>query len=82
VNSPKTIVDDPQFKDRFPLYGHEAHGADMLPFPVKFVGQALPDPSRAPTVGQHNDEVLTDVLGYDAAKIAALRGEGALGKDR
>ncbi len=82
VNSPKTIVDDPQFKDRFPIYPHEEHGADMLPFPVKFVGQELPSPSKAPTVGEHNDEVLAELLGYDADKIAALRGAGALGKDR
>jgi len=82
VNSPKTIADDPQFKDRFEIYPHEEHGADMLSFPVKFVGQALPVPSRDPTVGEHNDTVLADVLGYDAEKIAALRGEGALGKDR
>jgi len=82
VNSPKTIVDDPQFQDRFPIYSHEEHGADMLPFPVKFVGQELPAPSKAPTAGEHNDAVLGDVLGYDADKIAELRSEGALGKDR
>ncbi len=82
VNSPKTIVDDPQFKDRFEIYPHEEHGADMLSFPVKFVGQELPVPSKAPTVGEHNDEVLAEVLGYDAEKIAQLRSDGALGKDR
>ena len=27
VNTPKSIVDDPQFRDRFPLYPHEKHGA-------------------------------------------------------
>ena len=29
--------------------------------------------------GQHNDQILTDVLGYDAARIAELRDAGALG---
>jgi crotonobetainyl-CoA:carnitine CoA-transferase CaiB-like acyl-CoA transferase len=82
VNSPKTIADDPQFKDRFEIYPHEEHGADMLSFPVKFVGQELPVPSKAPTPGQHNDEVLAEVLGYDAGEIAQLRSDGALGKDR
>jgi crotonobetainyl-CoA:carnitine CoA-transferase CaiB-like acyl-CoA transferase len=80
VNTPKTIKDDPQFKDRFPLYGHERHGADMLPFPVKFPGETLPDPGKAPSVGQHTEEVLRSVLGYDPARVAALRESGAFGK--
>ena len=58
---------------------YETHGADMLPYPVKFIGEELPDPTPAPTVGQHNDEVLADVLGYDAEKIATVHESGALG---
>jgi crotonobetainyl-CoA:carnitine CoA-transferase CaiB-like acyl-CoA transferase len=82
VNSPKTVTRDPQFQDRFPLFPHEKHGADMLPFPVKFRDEALPEPRWAPTVGQHSEEVLREVLGYDDARIAALRESGALGKPR
>jgi len=82
VNSPKTIVNDPQFKDRFKLYPHEKHGADMLPFPVKYVGEELPAPSKAPTVGEHNREVLSGLLGYDADRIARLEEAGALGRKR
>jgi crotonobetainyl-CoA:carnitine CoA-transferase CaiB-like acyl-CoA transferase len=80
VNTPQTLPQDPQFQDRLPLYSHEEHGADMLPFPVKFLEEELPAPARAPTVGQHNDEVLSEVLGYDPDKIAALKDKGALGK--
>jgi crotonobetainyl-CoA:carnitine CoA-transferase CaiB-like acyl-CoA transferase len=80
VNTPKTIKDDPQFRDRFPLYDHERHGADMLPFPVRFPGETLPDPAKAPSVGQHTEEVLRSVLGYDPARVAALREAGAFGK--
>ena len=79
VNTPKTIAHDPQFQDRFPWYPAARHGADMLPFPVKFQDEALPEPSRAPEVGQHTAEVLAEVLGYDRARIAALREGGALG---
>ena len=32
---------------------------------------------RSPTLGEHTDEVLAEVLGYDDAKIKALRGSGA-----
>ena len=79
VNTPKTIVDDPQFRDRFPLYPASRHGADMLPFPVKFVGEELPEPTMAPTVGEHTHEVLTKVLGYDEEKIAKLKEAKAFG---
>jgi crotonobetainyl-CoA:carnitine CoA-transferase CaiB-like acyl-CoA transferase len=79
VNTPKTLADDPQFKDRMDFMPYETHGADMLPYPVKFIGEELPDPTPAPTVGQHNDEVLADVLGYDAEKIATVHESGALG---
>jgi len=32
---------------------------------------------RSPTLGEHTDEILNEVLGYDAAKIASLRNAGA-----
>ena len=32
---------------------------------------------RSPTLGEHTDEVLTQVLGYDAAKVDSLRKAGA-----
>jgi crotonobetainyl-CoA:carnitine CoA-transferase CaiB-like acyl-CoA transferase len=79
VNTPKTLTDDPQFEARFPLYSHATHGADMLPFPVKFRGESLPEPSLAPTVGEHGERVLRDVLGYDDARIQALRDAGVVG---
>jgi crotonobetainyl-CoA:carnitine CoA-transferase CaiB-like acyl-CoA transferase len=44
------------------------------------VGESLPTLCKAPiAVGQDTDAVLRDVLGYDAARIAALRTTGALG---
>ena len=33
---------------------------------------------RSPTLGEHNDEVLAEVLGYDSARIEALRSAGAM----
>jgi len=79
VNTPRTIARDPQFIDRFPLYPASRHGADMLPFPVKFIGERLPEPTMAPTVGEQNRKVLREVLGYDEARIAELEAAGALG---
>jgi len=79
VNTPKSVTGDPQFQDRFPLYHHDKHGADMLPFPLKVVGETLPEPAMAPTVGEHTERVLRDVLGYDADRSRALREAGAIG---
>jgi succinate--hydroxymethylglutarate CoA-transferase len=31
-----------------------------------------------PTLGQHTDEILADVLGMDSANIEELRGEGVI----
>jgi crotonobetainyl-CoA:carnitine CoA-transferase CaiB-like acyl-CoA transferase len=80
VNTPKNIVDDPQFQARFTVLPHEKHGADMLAFPVKISGGDLPEPTLAPTPGEHTDAVLRDVLNYDEDKVAAVRAAGAMGK--
>lgn len=79
VNTPQTIAEDPQFKDRFPWLPAEVLGAEQLPSPIKFVGEENPVPTKAPTVGQHTDEILARVLGYDDSEIASLRDSGALG---
>jgi crotonobetainyl-CoA:carnitine CoA-transferase CaiB-like acyl-CoA transferase len=73
INTPKTIVDDPQFQHRFQWIPTSQLDADMLGYPVKFDGADLAPPSRAPKVGEHTDEVLARFAGYDAEKIDALR---------
>ena len=80
VNTPRTVADDPQFQARLGFLPRETLGAEQLPSPIKVVeGPELPQPTKAPTLGQHTDEVLAEVLGYDDARRAALRAEGALG---
>ena len=79
VNTPKSVADDPQFKDRFPWIPASRLGADEMPLPLKLTGEELPVPTRAPKVGEHTDDVLQSVLGYDSARIDALRAGGAFG---
>ncbi|WP_051941243.1 CaiB/BaiF CoA transferase family protein [Phaeacidiphilus oryzae] len=79
VNTPRTLLDDPQLKARMPLLPKEELGADQLPTPLRFVGEELPHPARAPEVGQHTEAVLRELLGYDDARLAELRSAGALG---
>lgn len=81
VNTPRTIAADPQFRHRLPWIGADRLGADELPFPLKVEGSDAPEPTRAPTPGEHTEEVLRRTLGYDDARVAALRASGALGPD-
>jgi crotonobetainyl-CoA:carnitine CoA-transferase CaiB-like acyl-CoA transferase len=79
VNTPKTLPDDPQFQARFDWLPASELGADQLGFPVKFAGEELPHPDRAPTPGQHTDDVLRAVCHYDDETVRALRDAGAFG---
>ena len=47
--------------------------------PILYSGTPMVDPKPAPAVGQHTDEVLSGVLGYDAQRIAELRRSGVIG---
>jgi crotonobetainyl-CoA:carnitine CoA-transferase CaiB-like acyl-CoA transferase len=79
VNTPKSLPADPQFAARFEWLPAAELGADQLGFPVKFIGEGLPHPDRAPTPGQHTDDVLRAVCDYDDETMQALRDGGAFG---
>jgi crotonobetainyl-CoA:carnitine CoA-transferase CaiB-like acyl-CoA transferase len=80
VNTPATLAEDPQFIDRMPWQPAERLVADQLPFPVREAGAAPPAASApAPSAGQHREEILREVLGYDADRIARLAAGGAFG---
>jgi crotonobetainyl-CoA:carnitine CoA-transferase CaiB-like acyl-CoA transferase len=79
VNTPRTLPDDPQFAARLGWIPSSRLGADQLPFPVRFVGEALPEPAKAPSVGEHTYEVLRAACDYDDERIAELRQSGAVG---
>jgi crotonobetainyl-CoA:carnitine CoA-transferase CaiB-like acyl-CoA transferase len=51
---------------------------DLLASPFHIAGAAMPTPIAPPTLGQHTDEVLTQVLGLKAEQVAKLRQEGVV----
>ena len=80
VNDSKSITRDPQFLDRLPLRGYRDAGTDLMPSPIKPLGESLPVPTPAARdAGRDTEAVLRDVLGYDDGRIAALRAAKALG---
>jgi crotonobetainyl-CoA:carnitine CoA-transferase CaiB-like acyl-CoA transferase len=80
VNTVKTIPRDPQFQARLAMRPYREAGTDLMPSPIKLIGEELPVPSiAAREPGRDTDAVLREVLGYEAEKIAALRRSGALG---
>jgi crotonobetainyl-CoA:carnitine CoA-transferase CaiB-like acyl-CoA transferase len=79
VNTPKTLADDPQFQARLPWIPRARVGNDQVPSPIKVLDEDHDPPTKAPDAGQHTDEILSSVLGYDDDRIAELRAGGAIG---
>jgi crotonobetainyl-CoA:carnitine CoA-transferase CaiB-like acyl-CoA transferase len=81
VNDASDIVADPHFRERtlVDLAGVEALGKVLMPGPVLHV-EGYPGPSYVgvPSIGQHTDEVLAELLGYDEPKLAELAAAGAI----
>jgi len=68
VNDAKDIVEDPHFEERtlVELTGAEALGRVLMPGPILHLGSfAGPTYDGVPSIGQHTDEVLAELLGRD-----------------
>lgn len=81
VQSFADVFDDPQLAARghFDVHAHAVRGA----FHYERNGFRLSDapsgyPGPAPTLGQHTDEVLAEILGCSDAEIAALKESGGV----
>ena len=79
VNTPQTVIGDPQFIDRFTWTTMQQTGCEQLMFPLNIDGEEAPIPTKAPGIGEHTDAVLQRVLGYESQRLAALHESGALG---
>jgi crotonobetainyl-CoA:carnitine CoA-transferase CaiB-like acyl-CoA transferase len=78
VNTKASMFSDDQFLDRLPWLPASTYGADMVPNPVHLVGESVTPAGRAPDAGQHTDEILSSVLGYEEQRINQLKQQGAI----
>lgn len=84
INTLDQVFEDPHVKARemvvnipHPLAGPD--GAALIASPLKLSETPVEYRYHPPLLGQHTDEVLQQVLGYDEARIAELREAGAIG---
>jgi crotonobetainyl-CoA:carnitine CoA-transferase CaiB-like acyl-CoA transferase len=75
------VLADPQVKQREMVVTVEHPTLGVLPTlgtPIKVDGAMGLDVAPSPALGQHTDEILTSLLGYPPARIAALRDSGGI----
>jgi crotonobetainyl-CoA:carnitine CoA-transferase CaiB-like acyl-CoA transferase len=77
VKNLKEAIEDPHVAARGMVLT-DAAGRRHLGVPIKYAAEPAAPRFELARLGEHTDEVLAE-LGYDAARIAALRGSGALG---
>lgn len=78
VNSVADAFDEPQLQHRgvrIDLPHPTAGSAPGVANPIKFSESPVEYRSAPPTLGQHTDEVLANVLGFDEDRLAALRAD-------
>jgi crotonobetainyl-CoA:carnitine CoA-transferase CaiB-like acyl-CoA transferase len=81
VNTLAQALDDEQVRARGMILEVEHPELGTLrevASPVRTAG-VVSAPAPAPRLGQHTDEILRELLGYDPGRLAALRASGALG---
>jgi len=79
VLAPEDVVNDPHVLARnmiVELEHPEAGKIKMPNFPLKFSEELARVERPAPILGQHNEELLTSLLGYSSEQVAELRKEG------
>jgi crotonobetainyl-CoA:carnitine CoA-transferase CaiB-like acyl-CoA transferase len=84
VRGPEEVVNDPQLRANdivVPLQGAGGKLTSTISSPIQLHGVEKVPAKRAPELGEHNDEILSE-LGFDAKDIDGLRSSGAIPKTK
>ena len=75
-----TIVDDPQLvaREHFATVPHAVCGEAVIEGPRVALSRTPAAAGAAPTLGEHNTTVLTEILGYDDERMVELLISGVL----
>jgi crotonobetainyl-CoA:carnitine CoA-transferase CaiB-like acyl-CoA transferase len=80
INTVRDAFADPQIIARGGLvhmpHPSTPHGVDVIANPVRLSETPADYRLPPPLLGQHTDEILIERLGFDEAKLAALRRKG------
>lgn len=80
VNEVLDAAADPRLADRFEVLDHPVAGpARHVRSPFVIDGRPTTTRRRAPLFDEHTDEVLAELAGYGADRLAALRAAGVIG---
>lgn len=82
VLKPMELLDDPHLEARnmHKRMARAFAGEHRYPeFPIRFSDAVCGQRTAAPTLGQHNEEVLTGLLGVSPGELASLRESGVIG---
>src|SRR6201990_3610339 len=82
VRGPQEVIDDPQLQANdiiVPLNGAGGKLTSTISSPIQVRGVDKVPAKRAPALGEHNEEVLTQ-LGFSTVEIDGLRANGAIPK--
>ncbi len=83
INSIPEVFEDPHIRDRG-IVQQVRHSAapdvstSIMRTPIRMSGQEFTVRCPPPMVGEHTEDILSDLLGYDAARIADLRTRGII----
>ncbi len=81
INDMPAVFSDPQVEARGLRVEHQSPGGDQIPMvasPLRIPTAMMEIRLAPPALGEHTEQILQGILGYDAAKIEELRADGVI----